>query len=161
MVYYSRYITGMKKVVCGVSLLPLALTWPKCAYRNVKPSWTQAIPCSSLVRSLWLKMTGVSITLTKCTPWCLCYHQSLSLWFRKWLRTLPSSFLPSSGLNDDSTLKFVSVCMSHSIVGTFSTYELRKWSRLPSCHWDQEVIEWQFLAFLGSLFLRNLGMRFI
>jgi hypothetical protein len=27
MAYYSRYVTGMKKVVGGVSLLQLVLTW--------------------------------------------------------------------------------------------------------------------------------------
>jgi hypothetical protein len=37
----------------------------------VKPFWTQALPYSSLVHSLWLKMTGVSLTLPKCTPWAL------------------------------------------------------------------------------------------
>jgi hypothetical protein len=57
----------------------------------------QVLPCSSLVCSLRLKMTGVSITPTRCTPWCLGYHWSLSLWLYKWLWTLPSSFLPSSG----------------------------------------------------------------
>jgi hypothetical protein len=69
--YYSRYITGMKKVVYGVSLLQLVLTWPSWAYHNVKSQWTQVLPCLSLARSLWLKTTGVSLTLTKCAPWVL------------------------------------------------------------------------------------------
>jgi hypothetical protein len=34
----------------------------------VKPYWTQALPCSSLARLLWLKTTGVSLSLTKCAP---------------------------------------------------------------------------------------------
>jgi hypothetical protein len=71
MVYYSRYITGMKKVVGGVSLLQLVLSWQSWAYHDVKSQWTQVLPCSSLARSLWLKMIGVSLTLTKCTPWVL------------------------------------------------------------------------------------------
>jgi hypothetical protein len=46
---------------------------------------------------VWLMMTGVSTTLTKCASCYLCYHKSLPFWFHKWLQTLPSSFLPSSG----------------------------------------------------------------
>jgi hypothetical protein len=68
MAYYSRYVTGMKKVVGGVSLLQLVLTWLSWAYHVVKPYWTQALPCLSLARLLWLRMTGVSLTLTKCAP---------------------------------------------------------------------------------------------
>jgi hypothetical protein len=71
MAYYLTYVTGTKKVVYGVSLLQLVLTWPSWAYHMVKPYWTQALPCSSLVHSLWLKTTGVSLTLIKCTPWVL------------------------------------------------------------------------------------------
>jgi hypothetical protein len=71
MAYYLRYVTGMKKVAGGDSLLQLVLTWPSWAYHVVKPYWTQALPCSSLARSLWLKMTSVSLTLTKCAPWAL------------------------------------------------------------------------------------------
>jgi hypothetical protein len=55
----------------GVSLLQLVLTWPSWAYHDVKSQWTQVLRCSSLVCSLWLKMTGVSLTLTRCTPWVL------------------------------------------------------------------------------------------
>jgi hypothetical protein len=71
MAYYLRYATGMKKVAGGDSLLQLVLTWPSWAYHMVKPYWTQALPCSSLARLLWLKMTGVSLTLTMCAPWVL------------------------------------------------------------------------------------------
>jgi hypothetical protein len=85
MAYYSRYVTRMKKVVYGVLLLQLALTWPSWAYRVVKHSLTEVLPCSSLVRSLWLKTTVVSITPTKHTTWCLGYHRPLSLWFHEWL----------------------------------------------------------------------------
>jgi hypothetical protein len=71
MAYYSRYITGMKKVLYGVSLLQLVLIWPQWAYHVVKPYCTQSWPCLSLVH-LWLhKTTGVSFTLPKCTPWTL------------------------------------------------------------------------------------------
>jgi hypothetical protein len=71
MVYYSRYVTGIKKVVNGVSLLQLVLTWPLWAYHVVKPYQAQVLPSSSLAHLLWLKTTGVSLTLTKCTPWVL------------------------------------------------------------------------------------------
>jgi hypothetical protein len=71
MAYYSRYVTGMKKVVGGVSLLQLVLTWLSWAYHVVKPYWTQALPCLSLAHLLWLKMTGVPLTLTKCALWVL------------------------------------------------------------------------------------------
>jgi hypothetical protein len=37
----------------------------------VKPYWTQVLSWSSLVHPLWLKMTGVPLTLIKCTPWVL------------------------------------------------------------------------------------------
>jgi hypothetical protein len=133
------------KDVCGISLLQLVFPWPWQAYCNVKPSWTQVLPYSSLVHLLWLMTTGVSTTLTKCTPCCLCYHRSLSLWFHKILWMCPSSFLPSSGVNADSTLKLVSVCKFSSIIGTIPTLEFRKWSRLPSCRWDQ----WSFFIFWG------------
>jgi hypothetical protein len=63
----QRYVTGMKKVVGGISLLQLVLTWLSWAYHDVKFHWTQVLPCLSLARSLWLKTTGVSLTLTKCT----------------------------------------------------------------------------------------------
>jgi hypothetical protein len=61
----------MKKVVGGDLLLQLVLTWPSWAYHVVKPYWTQVLPWSSLVPPLWLKMTGVSLTLTKCALWVL------------------------------------------------------------------------------------------
>jgi hypothetical protein len=38
----------------------------------------------------------------------------------------PSLFLPSSGVNADSTLKLVSVCEISLIVGTIPTVELTK-----------------------------------
>jgi hypothetical protein len=71
MAYYSRYATGIKKVVSEVSLLQLVLTWPSWAYHGVKPYWTQVLPCSSLAHSLWLRTTGVSLTLTMCISWVL------------------------------------------------------------------------------------------
>jgi hypothetical protein len=71
MVYYLRYVTGIKKVVGGVSLLQLVLTWQSWAYHNVKSQWTQVLSCSSLAHSLWLKTTVVFLILTKCTPWLL------------------------------------------------------------------------------------------
>jgi hypothetical protein len=39
---------------------------------------------------------------------------------------LPSSFLPSSGVEADPTLKLVSVCNFSLIVGMILTLELRK-----------------------------------
>jgi hypothetical protein len=71
MTYYSRYVIGRKRVVYGVSLLQLVLTWPSWAYHVVKPYCTQSLPCSSLVRLLLLKTASVSLTLPKCTPWIL------------------------------------------------------------------------------------------
>jgi hypothetical protein len=120
-----------------------------------------SITMLSLVRSFWLRTTGVSITPTKHTPWCLGYHQSLSLWFRKWLWTLPSSFLPRCGVNADLTLRLVPICKFSSMVGMILTLELRKWSCLCSCHLDQRCGSMTILCFLGPLFLRNLGTRFL
>jgi hypothetical protein len=120
-----------------------------------------SITMLSLVRSFWLRTTGVSITPTKHTPWCLGYHQSLSLWFHKWLWTLPSSFLPRCGVNADLTLRLVPICKFSSMVGTILTLELRKWSCLCSCHLDQRCGSMTILCFLGPLFLRNLGTRFL
>jgi hypothetical protein len=68
-------------------------------------------PCLSLVYSLRLKMTGVSITPTKCTPWCLGHHWSLSLWFHKWFyATVFRPFCQAVGVQVDPTLKLISVC---------------------------------------------------
>jgi hypothetical protein len=92
-----------------------------------------SVPCSSLVHSLRLKTSGASLAQTKCTTCCLGYHTSLPFWFCKWLWTLPTSFLPSSGVKVDPTLKLISVCKISPIVGMILTWELRKWSRLPSC----------------------------
>jgi hypothetical protein len=54
------------------------------------------------------------------------YHRSPSLWHRKGFQTLPSSFLLSSGVEADPTLKLGSVYKFSQIVGTIPTLELRK-----------------------------------
>jgi hypothetical protein len=61
----------------------------------------------------------------------------------------------------DPTLKLVSDCKFSPIEGAIPTWELRKWSRLPSCHWNQEVVPLTVPCFLGPLLLRNLGTRFL
>jgi hypothetical protein len=80
-----------------------------------------SVPRSSLVHSLRLKTTGASLARTKCTSCCLGYHRSLPFWFCKLLRSLPSSFLPSSGVKVDPTLKVISICKISPIVGMILT----------------------------------------
>jgi hypothetical protein len=91
----------------------------------------------SLVRLLRLKTTRVSITLTKCTPWCLGYHRSLSFWFHKWLRMLPPSFLMSSGRRSWSHPEVSFRLQVLTNRRHDPDLELRKWSSLLSCHIGQ------------------------
>jgi hypothetical protein len=79
-------------VVARTSLNLTIISLPRC-----QTFLDTSVPHSSLVHSLQLKMTGASLARTKCTSCCLGYHTSLPFWFHKWLRTLPSSFLPRSG----------------------------------------------------------------
>jgi hypothetical protein len=158
MTYYLRFVTGMKKFVCGASLLQLSLTWPKSAYYDVKPSWTQVLPCSSPVHSLWLKMIVVSITPTKSNPWVFIIIEPCPCDFTSdFVPHLVHPFCQAVVIKADPTLKLVSVCKISPIVGMISTLELRKWSCLRLCHWDQ----WPFFIFWGPLFLRNIETRFL
>jgi hypothetical protein len=106
----------MKKVVGGVSLLQLVLTWPSWAYHVVKPYWIQALPCSSLVRLLWLKTTGVSLTLTKCAPWVLVIIDPCPCGFARAFKMLiRHPFCRVVDIKVDPTLKLTSVHKFDSI----------------------------------------------
>jgi hypothetical protein len=130
MAYYTRYVTGMKKVVCGVSLLQLV-------WLGKKPCGTPLL-CASLACLLWLNTTSVSLNLTKRTPWVLVIidpwpygfasdfqHLSFICFAEQWRSMLTPhwSLLPSAS--------------SHPIIGMFLTMEVRKWSCLPSCRWGK------------------------
>jgi hypothetical protein len=77
----------MKKVLYGVSLLQLVLTWPTWVYHDVKFQWTQVLPYSFLAHSLWLKTTGVPLTPTKCIPRVL-EHLSFIWFVESWMSRL-------------------------------------------------------------------------
>jgi hypothetical protein len=117
---------------------------------------------SSLVRLLWLKTTGVSITLTKRTLDVLViinsYHFSLANGFEHFLHpfcwAVVSKLIP--------TLKLISVCKIALIVGKILTWELRKWSHLSSCCSNQENDSMTILWFLMNLSsIVNLETRFL
>jgi hypothetical protein len=149
MAYYSRYVSGMKKVVYGVSLLQLVLTKPSWAYHDVKSQWTQVLSCSSLTCSLWLKMTGVPLTPTKCTPRvlviidpypcgfasdfeCLSFIYFAESWMSKltpqWSLLLSTSLTQFGwSLNDSPNLH------RSCVVSTWSPKDGRVWSRVTIC----------------------------
>jgi hypothetical protein len=62
----------------------------------------------------------------------------------------------------DPILKLVSDCKFSLTEGTIPTWKLRKWSRLPSCRWNQEVVHITILCFLTNLSsFVNLETRFL
>jgi hypothetical protein len=103
-------------VVATTGLNLTIISLPRC-----QTSWTQVLPCSSVVHSLRLKTTGVSLARTKCSSCGLGYHRSLPFWFRKWLRTL-HPFCRAVVVNVDPTLKLVSDYKFSLIEGTIPTW---------------------------------------
>jgi hypothetical protein len=62
----------------------------------------------------------------------------------------------------DPTLKLVFDCKFSTTEGTIPTWELRKWLCLPSCRWNQEVVQWSFFVFRWtSLSSKISGLDFL
>jgi hypothetical protein len=82
----------------------------------IKPYWTQALPCSSLARLLWLRMTGVSLTLTKCAPQVLVIIDPCPCGFVRALKHLSFIHFAESWISKlTPTLKLASVHKFDSI----------------------------------------------
>jgi hypothetical protein len=71
-------------------------------------------------------MTGVSITLTKCTLDVLVIIDSCHFGLTSGFEHFLHPFLLSSGVKADPTLKPIPVCKIALIVGMILTWELRK-----------------------------------
>jgi hypothetical protein len=141
MMYYLRYVTGMKKVVYEVSSLHLVFDLVVISLPQCQTFVDTNITMSSLVRLLWFKMTGVSNTLTKRTPCvlviinpCPCgftsdyVHPSFILVAKQWCQCRPHTkacfclqVLINSRHHPDPRIK-------KEIAPTFISPRSKKWS---------------------------------